>query len=70
MKLTKLQIKQIIKEELEAVMMEMEDEAIEEEEVLEQQGGGLKYDEAAAVAELQAKMAEPMTRSRKWKKKV
>ena len=31
MKLTKLQIKQIIKEELEAVMMEMEDEAIEEE---------------------------------------
>tara|TARA_Y100001972_G_C7471712_1_gene240151 strand:- start:41 stop:238 length:198 start_codon:yes stop_codon:yes gene_type:complete len=65
MKLTKLQIKQIIKEELEAVMMEMEDEAIEEEEVLEQQGGGLKYDEAAAVAELQAKMAEPMTRSRK-----
>jgi|TARA_R100000388_G_C7244286_1_gene163760 hypothetical protein len=64
MKLTKSQIKQIIKEELEAVMMEMEDEAIEEEEVLEQKGG-LKYDEAAAVAELQAKMAEPMTRSRR-----
>ena len=66
MKLTKSQIKQIIKEELEAVMMEMEDEQLEEkeEEVLEQKGG-LKYDEAAAVAELQAKMAEPMTRSRK-----
>ena len=64
MKLTKLQIKQIIKEELEAVMMEMEDETMEEEEVLEQKGG-LKYDEAAAVAALQAKMAEPMTRSRR-----
>ena len=65
MKLTKSQIKQIIKEELEAVMMEMEDEAIEEEEEVLEQKGGLKYDEAAAVAELQAKMAEPMTRSRR-----
>ena len=32
MKLTKSQIKQIIKEELEAVMMEMEDEQLEEKE--------------------------------------
>ena len=60
MKLTKSQIKQIIKEELEAVMAEMEQDEIEEE-VLEQKGG-LKYDEAAAVAELQAKMSEPMSR--------
>ena len=65
MKLTKSQIKQIIKEELEAVMMEMEDEQLKEEEEVLEQKGGLKYDEAAAVAELQAKMAEPMTRSRK-----
>ena len=65
MKLTKSQIKQIIKEELEAVMMEMEDEQLEEEEEVAEQKGGLKYDEAAAVAELQAKMAEPMTRPRK-----
>ena len=65
MKLTKSQIKQIIKEELEAVMMEMENEQLEEEEEVVEQKGGLKYDEAAAVAELQAKMAEPMTRSRK-----
>ncbi len=61
MKLTKSQIKQIIKEELEAVMMEIEDEGIEEE-MMEQEGGGLKYDEAAAVAELQAKMSEPMSK--------
>ena len=40
MKLTKSQIKQIIKEELEAVMMEIEDEGIEEE-MMEQEGGGL-----------------------------
>ena len=60
MKLTKSQIKEIIKEELEAVMAEMEQDEIEEE-VLEQKGG-LKYDEAAAVAELQAKMSEPMSR--------
>ena len=64
MKLTKTQIKQIIKEELEAVMAEMEHDEIEEE-VMEEKSGGLKYDEAAAVAELQAKMAEPMRRSRK-----
>ena len=61
MKLTKSQIKQIIKEELEAVMMEIEDEGIEEE-MMEQEGSGLKYDEAAAVAELQAKMSEPMSK--------
>ena len=60
MKLTKSQIKEIIKEELEAVMAEMEQDEIEEE-VLEQKGG-LKYDEAAAVAELQAKMSEPMSK--------
>ena len=65
MKLTKSQIKQIIKEELEAVIMEMEDEHLKEEEEVLEQKGGLKYDEAAAVAELQAKMAEPMTRSRR-----
>jgi hypothetical protein len=51
MKLTKAQIKQIIKEELEAVMKEIEDE---------DQAGGFEYDEAAAEAELQAKLAEPM----------
>ena len=50
---------------LKAVMMEMEDEQLEEEEEVAEQKGGLKYDEAAAVAELQAKMAEPMTRPRK-----
>jgi len=65
MKLTKSQIKQIIKEELESVMMEMEDEQLKEEDEVLEQKGGLKYDEAAAVAELQAKMAEPMTRSRR-----
>ena len=65
MKLTKSQIKQIIKEELEAVMSEMEDDALEEEDVVEEKRGGLKYDAAAAVAELHAKMAEPMTRSRR-----
>jgi len=65
-KISKDRLIKIIKEELEAVMMEMEDEQLkeEEDEVLEQKGG-LKYDEAAAVAELQAKMAEPMTRSRR-----
>ena len=62
MKLTKSQIKQIIKEELEAVMTELEDDSMKEEEMLEQEGGGLKYDEAAAVAELQAKMSEPMSK--------
>lgn len=51
MKLTKAQIKQIIKEELEQVMREIEDE---------EQMGGFKYDEEAAEAELQAKLAEPM----------
>ena len=62
MKLTKSQIKQIIKEELEAVMTDLEDDSMKEEEMLEQEGGGLKYDEAAAVAELQAKMSEPMSK--------
>lgn len=51
MKLTKAQIKQIIKEELEAVIKEIEDES---------QSGDFEYDEAAAEAELQAKLAEPM----------
>jgi len=59
MKLTKSQIKQIIKEELEAVMQEMDEEPIEEAE------GGLGFDREAAIAELNAKMAEPMTPRRK-----
>lgn len=57
MKLTKLQLKQIIKEEMEQVMREIEQEPA-------QASGGVEYDEAAAEAELQAKMAEPMTKAR------
>ena len=56
MKLTKAQIKQIIKEELEAVMTEMKEEPIEEAE------GGVSFDREAAIAELNAKMAEPMSK--------
>ena len=55
MKLTKTQIKQIIKEELEAVMSEVEEEA----------SASAGYDPAAAQAELEAAMAEPMTPSSK-----
>ena len=55
MKLTKTQIKQIIKEELEAVMAEVEEEA----------AAPAGYDPAAAQAELEAAMAEPMTPSSK-----
>lgn len=51
MKLTKSQIKLIIKEELEAVMKEIE---------ASEQAGDLGYDEEAAEAELQAKLQEPM----------
>jgi len=61
MKLTKSQIKQIIKEELEQVMKEIEG-LDEEEEVVQEEEGGLKFDREAAIAELNAKMAEPMTR--------
>jgi len=50
MKLSKETLKQIIKEELESVMQEIE--AIEEEDA--------GYDEAAAIEELNAAMAEPM----------
>jgi hypothetical protein len=53
MKLTKTQLRQIIKEEMEQVMKE-----------IEQEEAGAVYDEDAAEAELQAKMAEPMTRTR------
>tara|TARA_R110002153_G_scaffold108448_2_gene248835 strand:- start:15 stop:176 length:162 start_codon:yes stop_codon:yes gene_type:complete len=53
MKLTKLQLKQIIKEEIEKVMREVE-----------QESSGFDYDEEAAEAELQAKMAEPMTKAK------
>lgn len=53
MKLTKAQIKQIIKEELDTVMKELEADPMEEEK-------SIKYDEKAAEAELQAKLAEPM----------
>lgn len=55
MKLTKTQIKQIIKEELEAVMAEVEEEA----------SAPTGYDPAAAQAELEAAMAEPMMPSSK-----
>jgi len=55
MKLTKAQIKQIIKEELETVMSEVEEEA----------PASSGYDAAAAQAELEAAMAEPMTPSKK-----
>lgn len=60
MKLTKSQIKQIIKEELEQVMKEIE--GLDEEEVVQEEEGGLGFDREAAIAELNAKMAEPMTR--------
>jgi hypothetical protein len=53
MKLTKTQLRQIIKEEMEQVMRE-----------IEQESDGVAYDEEAAEAELQAKMAEPMTQAR------
>ena len=56
MKITKAQIKQIIKEELEAVMSEMSEEPIEEAEE------GVPFDREAAIAELNAKMAEPMSK--------
>jgi hypothetical protein len=49
MKLTKIQLKRIIKEEMEQVMREIEQETVATE-----------YDEEAAEAELQAKLAEPM----------
>lgn len=49
MKLTKIQLKRIIKEEMEQVMREIEQEPV-----------GAEYDEEAAEAELQAKLAEPM----------
>jgi len=49
MKLSKETLKQIIKEELESVMQEIE--APEE---------GAGYDEAAAIEELNAALAEPM----------
>lgn len=63
MKLTKSQIKQIIKEELEQVMKEIE--GLDEEEVVQEEEGDLGFDREAAIAELNAKMAEPMTPRRK-----
>jgi hypothetical protein len=56
MKLTKAQIKQIIKEELEKVMKEIDEETLEEQE------GAATFDRQAAIDELNAKMSEPMTK--------
>ena len=56
MKLTKTQIKQIIKEELEKVMKEIDEETLEEQE------GAATFDRQAAIDELNAKMSEPMTK--------
>lgn len=61
MKLTKTQIKQIIKEEIEAVMMEIDGEDGEEVAPgVKSKGGGGQVDIAAAQEELAAKMMEPM----------
>ena len=54
MKLTKLQIKQIIKEELDTVMREIEAEPAE------MPGGFSDADMETAEEELQRKLAEPM----------
>ena len=62
MKLTKTQLKQIIKEELEAVHEEMAEAELEAEAEAEQTAAPKKftYDREKAVAELNAKFAEPM----------
>lgn len=64
MKLTKAQIKQIIKEELEKVMKEIDEETLEEQE------GAATFDRQAAIDELNAKMSEPMTKQHKMKIKI
>lgn len=62
MKLTKTQLKQIIKEELEAVQEEMVEAELQAEAEAEQATKPKKftYDREKAVAELNAKFAEPM----------
>ena len=65
MKLTKSQIKQIIKEELESVMQEIEEEPLEEEEFLEQDSKKLNYDPERAKQALIDAMSQPMSGPRK-----
>jgi len=62
MKLTKSQIKQIIKEELEAVREEIAEAELQAEAEAEESTKPKKftYDREKAVAELNAKFAEPM----------